>query len=352
MPISDRKGGYVRPGYDPLLVPNQPTSPSMSQVSSTSVSVAFTAPTNVGGGAITSYTVVATDTSSGATFAGTGSASPITITGLTTGNTYTAQAIANNAYGPSAPSTASTSLTLATFSQSAYTSAGTYSWVAPAGVTSVSVVCVGGGAGSGGGLGYKNNISVTAGNSYTVVVGQGIDARAYTNLDSYFVSTSTVAGFGATTSGGGSYFGTGGGDGGLGPLNYSSTKSGGGAGGYSGNGGAGVGAGSSGNAGSGGAGGSGGANSSNGGGGGGGVGILGEGSNGAGGTTTTGGGGGSGGNSGSNPTASLGGSGGTYGGGCGVLGGGSIAFTGANGAVRIIWPGNARSFPSTNTEDF
>ena len=29
--------------------------------------------------------------------------------------------------------------------QQAYTTAGTYSWVAPAGVTSVSVVCVGGG---------------------------------------------------------------------------------------------------------------------------------------------------------------------------------------------------------------
>ena len=43
---------------------------------------------------------------------------------------------------------------------------GTYSWVAPVGVTSVSVVAVGGGgSGSssgagGGGLGYKNNIYV------------------------------------------------------------------------------------------------------------------------------------------------------------------------------------------------
>ena len=32
-----------------------------------------------------------------------------------------------------------------------YTSAGCYSWVAPAGVTSVSVVAIGGGAGGGGG---------------------------------------------------------------------------------------------------------------------------------------------------------------------------------------------------------
>jgi hypothetical protein len=29
----------------------------------------------------------------------------------------------------------------------------------------------------------------------------------------------------------------------------------------------------------------------------------------------------------------------------------SASGSGANGAVRIIWPGNSRSFPSTNTAD-
>ena len=71
--------------------------------------------------------------------------------------------------------------------QQAYTTAGTYTWVAPAGVTSVSVVAVGGGGaggigssairdgggGGGGALAYKNSISVTPGTSYTVVVGAG-----------------------------------------------------------------------------------------------------------------------------------------------------------------------------------
>ena len=63
-----------------------------------------------------------------------------------------------------------------------YTTAGTYSWVAPSGVTAVSVVVVGGGGGGessaggyngggGGGLRYGNNISVTPSSSYTVVVG-------------------------------------------------------------------------------------------------------------------------------------------------------------------------------------
>ena len=75
--------------------------------------------------------------------------------------------------------------------QQAYTTAGTYSWVAPAGVTSVCVVCVGGGG------------------SYT-----GSSAG-----DSYFINTSTVAGFkGLNGTGsplaGGTYAGDGGGDGG------------------------------------------------------------------------------------------------------------------------------------------
>ena len=62
--------------------------------------------------------------------------------------------------------------------QQAYTTAGTYSWVAPSGVTSVSVVTVGGGAGGslwgsggGGALAYTNNITVVPGNSYSVIVG-------------------------------------------------------------------------------------------------------------------------------------------------------------------------------------
>lgn len=61
---------------------------------------------------------------------------------------------------------------------------GTFSWVAPSGVTKVSAVCVGGGGGAngwgdgaqgggGGGLGWKNSIPVTPGQSYTVQVGSG-----------------------------------------------------------------------------------------------------------------------------------------------------------------------------------
>ncbi len=123
-----------------------------------------------------------------------------------------------------------------------YTTPGTYTWVAPAGVTKVSVVAVGAGqggsggttdAGSGaGGLGWKNNISVVSGNSYTVVVGNN-PAGGCSPGASYFINSTTVAGNGGVCHAGGTYVGCGGGNGGNG------SSGGGGAGGYSGAGGTG-----------------------------------------------------------------------------------------------------------------
>ena len=271
--------------------------------------------------------------------------------------------------------------------QIAYTTAGTFSWTAPAGVTTVSVVAVGGGGagiyggptyngrfangGNGGGLGWKNNITVTPGNSYTVVVGVGGVATQFGSIqagDSYFINITTVKGGGApiVTQGaavrtaGGSYVGDGGGNGGAGGIELQdwSAASGGGAGGYSGNGGAGADSGGfSGTAGLGGGGGGGGSNAYTGanntgyGGTGGGVGLLGQGSSGAGGGTTFATGMGIGGSGGTNGGTGRGagaivvgnegtGEGGNYG------GGGSGGYgAGGVGAVRIIW-GGGRSFPS------
>jgi hypothetical protein len=59
-----------------------------------------------------------------------------------------------------------------------YTSAGSYTWQAPAGVTSVDLTLIGAGAdgdgnngGGGGSFIYKTGIPVTPGNNYSIVVG-------------------------------------------------------------------------------------------------------------------------------------------------------------------------------------
>jgi alpha-tubulin suppressor-like RCC1 family protein len=105
-------GGFITASYNPLKVPNAPTIGTVT-AGNAQVSVAFTAPSNVGGSAITSYIVLVRDSSTGATFTGTGSASPIVVTGLTNGQTYTAQVAAVNSYGPSAFSAASGSFSYA-----------------------------------------------------------------------------------------------------------------------------------------------------------------------------------------------------------------------------------------------
>jgi len=100
------QAGIILPGYNPLLVPDAPTIGTATGGGS-SASVTFTAPANVGGGAITGYTVVATPSG----IAGTGTSSPITVSGLTNGTAYTFKVFATNAYGPSGLSAASNSVT-------------------------------------------------------------------------------------------------------------------------------------------------------------------------------------------------------------------------------------------------
>ena len=339
-----------------------------------------------------------------------GSGTIITIT-TTSGSTGTVGSVGGNslvvasvdssdqikvyAYGGTTPFAGTiTSITTSTLGSypfqgdAEFTTPGTYSWTAPLGVTSVSVVAIGGGgagynswaqaSGAGAGLGWKNNIAVTPGQSYTVQVGAGGVKNGGAGGNSYFINLTTVAGYGggnatsgANTSGpnangyGGGYVGDGGGAGG----NATNYAGGGGAGGYSGTGG---------NAqglpglNSGGAAGGGYYSSTYGSGAGGGVGIYGRGETASGwwhgssgqvfSTSAGNGGGGAGGSggtrgrSGENPANSYGESGNSdgYGGDYGGGGGGpgtswpSASGSGGKGAVRVIY-GAGRAFPATNT---
>jgi alpha-tubulin suppressor-like RCC1 family protein len=106
-----RPNGFISAGYDPLEVPNAPTIGTATFASSTSVSVTFTAPANVGGSAITSYVATARKTSDGTTVSGTGASSPVTISSLTTDVAYTVTVAAVNAFGAGPISAASNSVT-------------------------------------------------------------------------------------------------------------------------------------------------------------------------------------------------------------------------------------------------
>ena len=252
---------------------------------------------------------------------------------------------------------------------------GATSWTCPPGVTSVCVVCIGGGAGNqggatssghggggAGGLGWKNNIAVTPGNVYVVQMGKGGDmgygnAAGWNNGrggDSFFIDAATVCGFGGQGYTGGTYTGDGGGNGGAG----GSSQAGGGAGGYTGNGtdrninGAATGGAAT-----------GGRNYSStwGWSSGGGVGPWGQGVSGSAppitGSGGVGGSGGENGVSGENGQTSRGHTtrnGGLYGGGAGGCGDNSYfpqsLQKGGRGCVRIIW-GAGRLFPSTGTGD-
>ena len=287
-----------------------------------------------------------------------------------------------------------------------FSNTGDFTWTAPAGVTSISVVLVGAGGGGsqgaggygggGGALAYKNNITVIPGVTYNLTVGTGGTHGGSAQVDGDNGSNSSIT-IGSDTyvaeggKGGDSPSGPpgaggtrsantdGGGDGGRGgqrgPGN--SGGGGGGAGGYAGTGGRGGHQGESSNtgvsqgaapiAGSGGGGGGGaGDGGNNNGYGGGGVGLYGKGSDGAGGVYTR----GTGGSDSATvtppgPSSSIGGgrngtasnwtggvqNDGYYGGGGAAQGGSSNSMAGAKGGIRIIWgasiAGVARTFPDS-----
>ncbi|MEI6648514.1 MAG: fibronectin type III domain-containing protein [Actinomycetes bacterium] len=92
-----------------LTCPGAPTIGTATKISSTSISVTFTAPTKNGGSAITSYTAITSPENEMASISQSGSGT-ITVSGLTNGQQYTLQVYASNAIGNSARSLASNSV--------------------------------------------------------------------------------------------------------------------------------------------------------------------------------------------------------------------------------------------------
>jgi hypothetical protein len=101
--MATNDGGFI--GQDGLNAPNSPTGVSAT-AGNTEATISFTAPSDVGGSAITGYRAQSNDG-----IGASGSYSPITVTGLTNGTSYTFNVWAINAFGYSAPSDASGSVT-------------------------------------------------------------------------------------------------------------------------------------------------------------------------------------------------------------------------------------------------
>ena len=102
--MANRNGGFI--GTDGLDAPDPPTGVSVSGGVDGVVSISFTAPTDTGTSAITGFVATASD-GVGAT----GTSSPISISSLTLGSAVTFRVLAQNAYGYSAPSDATDSIT-------------------------------------------------------------------------------------------------------------------------------------------------------------------------------------------------------------------------------------------------
>lgn len=172
-------------GISIISSPNSPTIGTATSTGQTTATVSYIASDYNGGATITSYTAVSTPGGITGTLSQAGSGT-ITVSGLAEGTNYTFTVYATNSEGNSASSEPSNQITTdaPVTGQVTLTNIATTTWTVPAGVTSVSVVCVGGGGGynnngsyrfqggaGGAALAYGNNLSVTPGEVISVQVG-------------------------------------------------------------------------------------------------------------------------------------------------------------------------------------
>ena len=224
-------------------VPQAPTIGTATDLNNgTGASITFT-PGATGNSAITSYTV----TSSPGGFTGTGSSSPVTVSGLTGGESYTFTVRANNANGTSLSSSAS-NLVVITPGYTEFTSSG--NWTPSSYPATYRAYILGGGAGlgnyglatteniesfgagGGGGGGYfttSNLVTINSG-SVLVTIGNaavGANNGGTTSFGAFNASGGSVGGAGSASTGsasGGSGGAGGSGGGGGGKYTYNAAN--------------------------------------------------------------------------------------------------------------------------------